>query len=354
MFRFENLVAFQYLLLIPVLLGIGFVTLKRSEERLKKSFGEKMLPFLTASISKSKRKWKIFLQSLVVAMMVLALARPQAGQSKQEVKAEGVEIMFLADVSTSMLADDVRPSRLEQMKTDLSRLLDLMPGNKVGIVAFAGSPALLSPLSTDPGALKLYIDSLSVTSVSSQGTEFKSALTEAKDAFQRGGVAKDDLTRVTRVIVVASDGEDHEQGALDQAKELVKDGTRIFTIAYGTEKGAPIPERDSLGYLRGYKKDKSGQTVLTTVHGAALRDLAQAGQGGFYHAVGSGDHLKALVEDINKLEKTEFQSEMAVQYDEKFQIFLVFAIFFLLLELFLGERRSAFRIWQGRFEVPPA
>lgn len=352
MFRFENQSAFQILILLPLLIGIGIVTYRRAEAQLKKAFGQKMLPFLTASISTSKRKWKTVLQTVAVILMIIALARPQAGQSKQEVKVEGVEVVVLADVSTSMLADDVRPSRLEQMKIDLSRLVDLMPGNKIGIIAFAGSPALLSPLSTDPGALKLYIDSLAVTSVSSQGTEFKRALIDAKEAFQRGGVSKDDVTRVTRVVIIVSDGEDHEQGALEEAKKLASEGTRIFTVAYGTEKGAPIPERDSLGYLRGYKKDKAGQTILTTVHGGALKELAQAGQGGFYHAVSSGDHLKALVEDINKLEKAQFQSEMAVQYDEKFQSFVLTAIIILILELLLGERRGAFRIWQGRFEVP--
>ena len=258
------------------------------------------------------------------------------------------------DVSESMMAEDVRPNRLTEAKTDFSRMLDLMPGNKVGIVAFAGSATVLSPLSTDPAALKMYLDSLSTSSVSTQGTEFSRAIQEANDAFKRGGAQKDDTTKVTRVILIASDGEDHEQGALDAAKKLVDEGVRIFTLAYGTEKGAPIPERDAMGYLRGYKKDHQGQTVLTTVHGDFLKSLAEMGKGSFYHASYGGHHIENVVEDIGKLEKSEFDTQMAVQFEERFQIFIALGLILSVIEVFMGERRKDFRLWKGRFEVPPA
>jgi Ca-activated chloride channel family protein len=176
---------------------------------------------------------------------------------------------------------------------------------------------------------------------------------EAKDAFRRGGVGGVDDVKTTRVILIASDGEDHEPGALDEAQKLVNEGVRIFALAYGTEKGAPIPDRDNMGFLRGYKKDHSGQTVLSQVHGDALRALAQAGKGSFYHAAFGGDHLQKVVEDINQLEKTQFESQMATQYDEKFQWLLMVVLIFAALELLLSERRSSFRLWSGRYEVPP-
>ncbi|WII72249.1 VWA domain-containing protein [Bdellovibrio sp. 22V] len=354
MFRFENIAAFNYLWLIPAIIVIGFFFDRRSRKQMQEAIGSRLYPFLSSSVSSKKRKIKTTLQVLAVFFFVLALARPQMGESQQEVKSEGVEIIFAVDVSESMMAEDVKPSRLAQAKVELSRLIDLMPGNKVGVVAFAGSAALLSPLTNDPGAIKMYLESLEPSSVSSQGTNFTDALKTAKEAFERGGVSTDEVVKVTRVILIASDGEDHEQGALDEAQKMAKEGIRIFTLAYGTEKGGAIPVRDGMGFLKGYKKDRQGQTVLTTVKGDALRALAEAGQGSFYFATFGGDQTKLLVEDISKLERTQFDSTVATQYEERFQTFLLIGIILALLELFLGERRAGFRFWKGRYEVPPS
>ena len=352
MFRFENLSAFNYLWLIPIIILVGFFFDRRSRKAMEKAIGSRLYPFLSSSVSNKKRSLKTILQVLTVFLFVIALARPQFGQSKQEVKSEGVELIFAVDVSESMMAEDVKPSRLAQAKAELSRLVDLMPGNKIGILAFAGSAALLSPLTNDPGAVKMYLDALDTNSVSTQGTSFQEALKIAKDAFDRGGVSTDDTVKVTRVILIASDGEDHEPGALEEAKKLTDDGIRIFTVAYGTEKGGAIPVRDGMGFLKGYKKDRSGQTVITTVKGDALRALASAGKGSFYFATFGGDQVKHLLEDINHLEKTQFDTTMAVQYEERFQIILFFGIVMALIEMFIGERRRSFRFWKGRFEVP--
>lgn len=354
MFRFENLAAFNYLWLIPVILLMGFYFDRRNKKRVEKSLGSRLYPFLSSSVSNKKRKLKTLLQVLSVFCFVIALARPQMGQSKQDIKSEGVELIIAVDVSESMESEDVKPSRLGQAKAELSRLIDLMPGNKVGVVAFAGSAALISPLSNDASAVKMFLDSLEPNSVSTQGTSFQEALRVSKEAFEHGGVSNEATSKATRVILIASDGEDHEPGALEEAKNLTKEGIRIFTMAYGTEKGGAIPVRDGMGFLKGYKKDRAGQTILTTVRGDELRALAQAGQGSFYYASFGGTHLKDLVEDINKLEKTQFDSATAVQYDERFQIFLLIGIILAMLEIFLGERRHSFRFWKGRYEVPPA
>lgn len=354
MFRFENLSAFNYLWLIPVILVLGFIFDRRSRKRLEAAIGSRLYPFLSSSVSKRKRGLKTIMQVAAVFFFVVALARPQMGQSKQEVKSEGVEIIFAVDVSDSMMAEDVKPSRLAQAKAELSRLVDLMPGNKIGILAFAGSAALLSPITNDPGAIKMYLDSLETNSVSTQGTSFQAALETAKEAFDRGGVSTDDTSKVTRVILMASDGEDHEPGAIEAAKKLTDEGVRIFTVAYGTEKGGAIPERDGMGFLKGYKKDRSGETVITTVKGDALRALADAGKGSFYFATFGGDQTKHLVEDISKLEKSQFDTTMAVAYEERFQIFLLIGIIIALIELVMGERRSSFKFWKGRYEVPNA
>ncbi len=352
--RFESPAAFYFIWFIPVFWLLAVIVQKTMQKRMAKLVGARLYPFLTSSLSHKKRTAKQVLQSLVILFFVLALARPQMGQSMQEIKSEGVEVMLAIDVSDSMLAEDVRPSRLEQTKTDLSRLLDRMPGNRVGVIAFAGSAAVLSPLSNDPNAIKMYIESLSTSSVSSQGTSFEEALRLAAESFKRGGVSDDDTAKVTRVILIASDGEDHEPGANEAAKKLLEQGIRIFTVAYGTEKGAPIPIKDGMGFWKANKKDRSGQTVITTVKGDALRALAQSGDGTFYFATPGGDYIKQVAEDLSKLEKTEFEAKMAVQYEERFQWFLLIGIVLALLELFLGERRSKFLLWKGRYEVPPA
>ncbi len=351
MFRFENIAAFSYLWSIPILVLLFVIFSKQAKKKLQKFLGARLTPFLTSSVSNRRRRWKLALQCFVVILFVIALARPQMGESKQEIRSEGVELMLVVDVSESMLTEDVRPNRLEQAKIELARLIELMPGNKIGIVAFAGSATLMSPLTTDPSSLRMYLDSLTPLSVSTQGTEFRLALEEANLAFKRGGVDVTDTVKVTRVILLASDGEDHEPGALDEAQKLVKEGTEIFALAYGTEKGGAIPEKDAMGFLRGYKKDKAGQTILSTVRGDELHALAQAGGGSFYHASPGGNHIQKIVDDVNKLEKTQFDSEIATQYEERFQIFICFGLLIAMLELFLGDRRPASRLWKGRFEV---
>lgn len=355
MFRFENVQALMWLLAIPAAVLVYWLGARGQRLRLQKGLGARVAPLLTASVSWARRRLKLFFQCVALLWMIVALARPQAGQSQQEIRSEGVEVIFLADVSDSMMAEDVRPNRLGQMKAELGRLIDLLGGNKIGLVAFAGSATLLSPLTSDPAALKMYIDSISPLSVSSQGTNLQSALESAEDAFNRGGIEQSETSRVTRVIVIASDGEDHEPGALDAAKKMAAKGIRIFTMAYGTEKGAAIPERDSLGFLQGYKKDpQTKQPVLTTVKGTFLTTLAQTGQGEMFFASLGGNHLQRLVNALDRLEKTQFESQVATQYDEKFQVFLIFALIFALLEVPIGERKTPFRLWRGRFEVPPA
>lgn len=343
--------AFYLLVVVVLYVGLYFFFEKYSFQKLEKYFGKKVTAYLTQSVSLTKRRSAMTLQVLAMVFIVISLARPQTGEAQQEIKSEGVEIMVLADVSESMLAEDVRPSRLAQMKIELSRLLELMPGNKIGIIAFAGSSALLSPLTTDPNALKMYIDSLDTDSVSSQGTNFEVALSYAKEAFERGGVTQDMQSRTTRVILIVSDGEDQEKGAIEAAKALADQDIRIFSMAYGTEKGGAIPVRDSRGNMTGYKKDSNGQTILTQVHGSFLKSLAEAGKGQFYFAYVSGDHLRKLTADIDNLEKAQFQSSMMAQYDEKFGYPLTIGLVLLLLSFFISDRNTQPAVWRGRYEV---
>lgn len=350
-FQLANPSAFYWLMALLVLVAAFFYFENKTLQKLYKSFGKKVADYLTQSVSKTKRRHQFFLQIFSLCLIVFALARPQAGESQQEVKSEGVELMILADVSESMLAEDVKPSRLAQMKIELAKLLELMPGHKIGLIAFAGSSALLSPLTSDPGALRMYIDSLDINSVSTQGTNFEGALSYAKEAFEKGGVTQDQQSHTTRVVLIMSDGEDQEPGALEAAEKLAKSGVRLFSVAYGTEKGAAIPSYDRVGNSIGFKKDSSGNTILTQVKGDFLKKLATAGQGEFYFAKLNGEHLKDVAQRVGQLERTQFNSQLMTQYEEKFTWPLLLGVIGLMVSFLLNDVNDKKLNWNGRYEI---
>ncbi len=349
--RFAHPEWLMLLWMLPALWFIAIVTSRRARARLNKGLGERMAPLLAKQVSPGRRKLKAVARSLALALAIVALARPQSGKGLSEIKVRGVEMMVAIDISTSMLAEDVKPSRLQFAKAELSRLLDSLAGDKVGLVGFAGSALLLSPLTNDISSLKMFLDSLSPYSVATQGTFVMQALQEAADAFERGGTDDDERTKTTRVILVMSDGEDQEKGALELAKKLASQGIRIFTIAFGTERGGTIPIRDERGYLRSYKKDKSGKEVVSTVKGEFLKELARVGQGSFHFATFGGNEARAVKADLDKLQKSEFASSMTTQYEERFQWFLIASLIFVLLDLLIGEKGRGDRVWRGRFEA---
>lgn len=326
-----------FIALIPLLWILAWLSQKQGWKRLRKHFGGQLEALWKGNISLVGRYWKWTLRALVLASLLAALARLQLGQSQESIKSEGFEIFLAIDVSNSMMAEDLRPSRLEKAKIDMNRLVDKLGGHRIGIIAFAGSAAVISPLTQDVAAVKMYIDSLDSQTISSQGTNFEAAVNTAEQAFERGGAGEGVV--VTRVVILASDGEDQEPGALDKVGELQKKGIRIFSIAYGTEKGAPIPTRDRMGFLKGYKKDNTGQTILTTVKGEALKALAEKSQGYFAFATMDSSFVPDVIKELDKLEKKQFESEFQVQYDEKFQIFLALAFIFALIELAIADAK---------------
>ena len=249
-FRFENPAAFQLLWIIPILWILFKVFQGRTRKRIHAAYGDRISKFLSFSVSLTKRNLKRRLQYLVLALFVFSLAAPQVGQNKKKVKSEGIELILMVDVSNSMLAEDAKPSRLDLAKKELKRLVDRAFGDRIGLIAFAGSAVVLSPVTQDKSALNMFIDSLGTETVSTQGTEFRKALAEAEAAFDRGGVEGDEDAVVTRAIIIASDGEDNEPGALEQAEKVAKQGVRIFTLGFGTERGAPIPLKDRWGNLK--------------------------------------------------------------------------------------------------------
>jgi Ca-activated chloride channel family protein len=349
-YRFADRAALQLLGLIPIILLMLWWTGKRTQQIITSQIHPKISKFLLRSLAVGKRRLKIFLQCLTVFFFVLALARPQSGESRQKAKSEGLEIMLAVDVSNSMMAEDARPSRLELARRELERFIDGLSGDKVGIVAFAGSAVLLSPMTSDKAALRMYLESLNTNAVTTQGTDFRKALSECYNALQRGGIDGDENRQITKVIVIASDGEDNEKGALTQAEKIASEGVRIFTLGFGTEQGGQIPMRDNNGNLVGYKKDRSGQVVVTKSTGESLKALAEAGKGTFQQVTFGGDAIKNLKANIDQLQKAQFDTMEINHYNEHYQFFLLTGILLALIELFLGERKAEGRLWRGRFE----
>jgi Ca-activated chloride channel family protein len=250
-----------------------------------------------------------------------------------------------------MLTEDDKPSRLEHAKHEIMSLVDRLNGDRVGLIAFAGSALLISPMTSDHGAVKLYLSALSTNSVSTQGTNFKDVLVEAVRAFDRGGVEAANGVKPTRVLIIASDGEDNEHGAENQIKRALDQGVRIFTLGFGSMRGAPIPIRDERGNFQGYKKDRANQVVMSIPSDVVLTKLARSGGGSYYHSTFDEGELRNLVADVDKLQKVDFKTRMNTDYDEKFQVPLFLGILFSLLDLAFGARRKSTGVWRGRFGV---
>jgi Ca-activated chloride channel family protein len=340
MFRFQDIYFLYYLAAVPVIIVLAFFAFKIRSEKNKKLFKPEIYDFLTSHVSRKKRNLKFILEILTLIFIVLSLARPQLGETTEQIKMEGIEIIFALDISNSMMAEDLKPNRLSVAKNTITKLLDRISGYKVGLIGFAGSAALMSPLTTDYSAVKMFLESINPDSISTQGTNFSSVIQTAMESFKRGGLEQDDLTKVNRVMIFISDGEDNDGKALAQVKDLVSKGVRLFAIGAGTAQGAPIPIRDEFGQLKGYKKDKSGQIVMSRVNTDFLRQLASEGHGGYYNASFSGDEVKQLEADLNKLEKTEFESDFMRKYDERFQLPLFIAFVLLTLEMIMTERKE--------------
>lgn len=311
----------KWLLLCAGMIALAIYMFKFSQKRLTKAFGDRILGFLTQSYSPQKARLRVFFDVLVVAFLILALARPQAGQSTEKQKSEGIEIVFLMDVSPSMLVEDLGISRLDYAKIEASKLVDKLQGSKIGIVALSGSASVVCPMTPDPQAVKMYLDGLLVSSVSTQGTDFKKGFEEVIKTFNEGGTGDDDDTpeaSATKALVLFSDGENHEEGAEEEIEQLKKHGIKVFTVIVGTEKGGTIPERDNFGNLHDSKKDRSGQIIISKINPDLMLKLAEKGDGAAFHFTPGSNQAEALLQSLEKLEKGEFDSQTVTKYEEKF------------------------------------
>lgn len=325
---------FLLLLVIPVLLLVFLVVLfwKR---RARRNFAEPhLLRRLAPDLSNRKAWLKAIIVLLGLVFLVVALVNPKVGTKMETVKREGIDIVFAVDVSRSMLAEDIAPSRLEKAKRIVSEMVSKLASDRIGIIAYAGQAYPQLPITTDYGAARMFLQALNTDMLSSQGTAIYEAIDLAVSYF-------DDTQQTNRVLFILSDGEDHMEGQVEEAVvQAIDEGIRIFTIGIGTSKGGPIPLRKK-GTIQQYKKDGEGNVVITRLDESYLRTIADQGNGKYIPGRNTEEAVKALTAALEKIDKTEFEAKEFSAYKDQFQWFLAIALFFLFLDIFLLERKTA-------------
>lgn len=333
-----------YLLWLIPLLVVFYIVAFRRKRKAMAAFGElPLMEKLTAHVSRRAPRWKSVTFILGVFFLILALLRPQFGTKLEVVRRRGLDIMVVLDVSLSMLAQDIKPSRLAHAKYDIGRLIDHLRGDRIGIVAFAGKSFVQCPLTMDYGAAKMFLDALNVGTIPVPGTAIGGAIRTATGAFNI-------KERKYKVIILLTDGEDLTQSDPENAaREAAKEGVRIYTIGIGTQQGTLIPLIDKQGAFEGYKKDRKGSIVKTKLVQEPLFQIAELTGGQYYRARPDGIEMDKVFDDISHLEKRELQSKRYTQYKERFQYPLLVAVVLLTVEVLLSERRRGKEMRRGQF-----
>ena len=331
-FRFEHTDYLYALLLIPAL-SILFIWLMYWRKIALKRYGEwSMVQRLIPAISGNRMILKFILIMIGYALLIVGIANPQTGSKLVEGKRKGIDVMITLDVSNSMLAEDIQPNRLERAKQSISKLIDKLGNDRIGIIVFAGNAYMQLPITTDYSAAKMFLTTINTRIVPTQGTAIGEAIDMAIGSF--------DNETHSRAIIIITDGENHEDEPIKSAKAAADQGIIVYTIGMGLPEGAPIPEYNQYNRRTGYKKDRQGSTVITKLNESMLQQIASAGKGVYIRANNSSSGLKTVFDEINKLEKTEFESKMFSDYEDRFQYFIALSLIFIILELFIFERKS--------------
>jgi len=316
------------LLLVPaVMLLLLFA--ERSRQAAVVRLGDpNLIKRLSRSVNWKGRKWQNRLWLLALALTIIALARPQWGAQVRVVEQEGVQVMVALDVSKSMLAQDIKPDRLTRAKMEISELMDRLDGDEIGLVLFSGASFIQFPLTSDYNTARLFLNNANPSVISRPGTEIGDAIRTAVGGF-------DDQRSSQKVIVIVTDGENHQPDAIAQAQKAAEQDILIYTIGFGSSQGEPIPEFGPDGAVVGYLTDQSGQTVLTRLDEGTLKEIAQAGSGRYFPASADGSELAALTSELDKLQAAQLDSRFETTKIERFQIFLLGAILALITSEFI-------------------
>ena len=332
MFKFQHPSMIYLFALAPVLLILYYMMRKWKKQSLL-NFGNPFLVrrlFPDVSVSRPGIKFWILWSGFI--LMVVGVCGPLIGSKLEEVKRKGSDIIICMDVSNSMGAEDIRPSRLERSKQAVSRLVDRLEGDRIGIVVFAGDAYVQLPITTDYAAAKLFLSQIETDIVPKQGTAIGAAIDLASTSFS-------DTIKKHSAIVIITDGENHEDDAIESAKSAAEQGIKIYTIGMGSTNGAPIPIYNN-GARVGFRQDNAGATVISKLDQNLLNEIADAGKGRFIQATNSDDGLDLILKELNGLDKKEFKAKMYTDFENQFQYFLSGALILLLIDFLLGEKKS--------------
>jgi len=334
MVRFEY-IEFLYLLFVIPLLVIAFWLFRSLRQKALAKFGDlNLIQSLYHDTSDIKPIVKFILLIFALAFIILGVANLQVGTKIEEAKREGVEVMIAIDVSRSMNADDIKPSRLERAKQAVSKLIDNLQNDKIGMVVFAGDAYLQLPMTTDYSAAKLFLSSITTDIVPRQGTAIGAAVNMSMQSFSQD---KD----IRKAIIIISDGENHEDDAIGAASQASSNGVVVHTIGMGSIEGGPIPVYRN-GQRADFARDDQGSVIVTNLDPNMLEQIAVAGNGKFILASGIDPDLSRLLDEIGRMDKKEFSSKLFTDYESRFQYFFGFALILLIIELLLSERKNKF------------
>lgn len=343
MFRFGQIEWLWALAVLPLLALLLWVSARARRNALAR-FGDSLLVArLTRSVSERARLVKGVLVVAAVGLVILALARPQFGTRVETVQSRGQDVMVALDLSESMRAEDVTPNRLERARLSVLRLMRRLDGDRIGLVAFAADAFVQSPLTVDYAAAAMFLGAMTPDLVPVQGTNLGAALRVSLDALRDA--------REARVLVVVTDGEDHEGGIDEQIERAVAAGVRIHMVGLGSAEGVPIPVLDDQGRRTGFKRDADGNVVTTRLDEETLRRVAEATGGRYVRAGGTGAALDDLVDEIAGVEGEAVEARQVTQFEERYQIVLALALALLVAETLISDRKKADEEWTGRFET---
>lgn len=330
MFRFANIEMLWWLIAVPVFV-IGYVVSSKRKQRQLQEFGDKeLMAQLMPDASKSRPIWKFCLLIVAFVLLIVAAARPQYGQKENTVKRQGIEVMVALDISNSMLAEDVAPNRLDRAKQMLSKMIDNMVDDKVGLVVFAGEAFTQLPITCDYVSAKMFLNTITPNLIQTQGTAIGTALQTAISSF--GSLESE----AGRAIVLITDGENHEDDAIAAAKQAHELGMQVFVIGIGKPEGAPIPKPGTNDYF----KDRSGQVVVSKLNEEMCQQIAEAGSGVYVRCDNTNTAMRALQQELDRIATTELETTVYADYNEQYQSFALIALLLLMIEFFIMSRQN--------------
>jgi len=330
MFRFANIEMLWWLIAVPVFV-IGYVVSTKRKQRQLQEFGDKeLMAQLMPDASKSRPIWKFCLLIVAFVLLIVAAARPQYGQKENTVKRQGIEVMVALDISNSMLAEDVAPNRLDRAKQMLSKIIDNMVDDKVGLVVFAGEAFTQLPITCDYVSAKMFLNTITPNLIQTQGTAIGTALQTAISSF--GSLESE----AGRAIVLITDGENHEDDAIAAAKQAHELGMQVFVIGIGKPEGAPIPKPGTNDYF----KDRSGQVVVSKLNEEMCQQIAEAGSGVYVRCDNTNTAMRALQQELDRIATTELETTVYADYNEQYQSFALIALLLLMIEFFIMSRQN--------------